>query len=143
MLHYGADTIFNITEEMEIADEELDHILRRGEKKFNQINDRLDEQIDDKKKKNLIDFDSKIDMWNFESVDYSLHRRAEASSALYKAIDESLTADQARRDRKPGQNYNVDKKFDSLMTIPTGRTREFRPVADFRFFKNRDRLIEL
>ena len=143
MLHYGADTIFNISEEMEIADEDLDTILSRGEQKFNDINSKLDEQIDDKKKKNLIDFDTKIDMWNFESVDYSIHRKAEASSALYKAIDESLTADQVRRDRKPGQNYNVDKKFDSLMTIPTGRTREFRPVADFRFFKNRDRLIEL
>ena len=38
MLHYGADTIFNIADEMEIADEDLDAILRRGEEKFNSIN---------------------------------------------------------------------------------------------------------
>jgi hypothetical protein len=52
---------------------------------------------------NLLVFDSKIDMWNFESVDYSMHRRNEARSAVVTAVEEQLTAEANRgRERKPG-----------------------------------------
>lgn len=90
MLHYGADEIFNTTEDnSDITEEELALILQRGETKLLKIDQELDSQLE-KKRMNLIDFESKIDMWNFESVDYSKKRREDSREILQKAIHDKI-----------------------------------------------------
>jgi len=143
MLHYGADEIFNTIEDnSDITEEELALILQRGEQKVQRIEQELDNQLE-KKKMNLIDFESKIDMWNFESVDYSKKRREDSREILQKAIhDKILEEFKERRERKLQQNYNTDSKF-NFQNSGSSKPKEFKPAPDFRFFDNRPRLIEL
>jgi SWI/SNF-related matrix-associated actin-dependent regulator of chromatin subfamily A member 5 len=143
MLHYGADAIFNAFEDtLEITDEELNKMLERGEQRVMRINEELDNQLD-KKKMNLIDFESKIDMWNFESVDYSKKRKKESEDIIQKAIHKKLIDEyNARRERKMQQNYNIDARLNILQGI-TVKPKEFKPAPDFRFYTNRPRLLEL
>ena len=142
MLHYGADAIFKATDEdQDITEADLALILQRGEYKFEKLNQDLEEELE-RKKMNLVDFESKIDLWQFESVDYSKKRREEARQAIQKAIDEKYLEEyKARRDRKLQQNYNIDARFGTLM--PPQRSKEFKPAPDFRFYANRERLVEL
>jgi len=142
MLHYGADAIFKASDEdQDITQADLELILQRGVYKFEKLNQDLEEELE-RKKMNLVDFESKIDLWQFESVDYSKKRRDEARQAIQKAIDEKYLEEyKARRDRKLQQNYNIDARFGTLM--PPQRSKEFKPAPDFRFYSSRDRLVEL
>ena len=144
MLHYGADAIFNATqdESSEITDEELERILQRGEERAERINHELEMQLE-QRKKNLIDFETKIDIWSFESVDYSKKRKEDSKHCISQAIQNKILEDmKARRERKLQQNYNLDAKSPPLQP-PSGKTREFRPAPDYKFHLNRARLIEL
>ncbi|OMJ71951.1 hypothetical protein SteCoe_29714 [Stentor coeruleus] len=142
MLHYGADQIFNaIADDSDITEEELALILQRGEQKLNHISNELEIQLE--KKKNLIDFESKIDMWNFESIDYSKKRKEESRDVIQKAIHDKILEElNARRERKMQTIYNLDSKF-SFNTSGSSKPKEFKPAPDFKFYENRIRLIEL
>ena len=77
----------------------------------------LESQLE-QKKKNLTDFESKIDMWNFESIDYSKKRKEESREVISKAIqDKALEDMKARRDRKFQQSY-TDKTGNSGQQQP-------------------------
>mmetsp|Transcript_975 Transcript_975/g.2405 ORF Transcript_975/g.2405 Transcript_975/m.2405 type:complete len:1009 (+) Transcript_975:3343-6369(+) len=143
MLHYGADTIFKATEdESDIKDDELEVILMRGNDRMSQINRDIDVQID-QKKMNLVDFESKIDMWRFEDFDYSKKRKDESKSAIQEAISAKMYEDfKARRERKMQYNYNIDARFGNIMQITT-KPREFKAAPEYRFHDNRPRLLEL
>lgn len=142
MLHYGADQIFNATnDDTDITEEELLQMLSRGEKKMSTIVNELEKQLE--KKKNLIDFESKIDMWNFESVDYSKKRKEESRDVVQKAIHDKILEElNARRERKLQTTYNLDNKF-SFNQSGNSKPKEFKPAPDFKFYDNRVRLIEL
>jgi SWI/SNF-related matrix-associated actin-dependent regulator of chromatin subfamily A member 5 len=143
MLHYGADTIFKTTEdESDIKEDELEAILTRGDDRMNQLNREIDTQID-QKKMNLVDFESKIDMWQFESVDYSKKRKEESKSAIQDAISAKMYEEfKARRERKVQYNYNIDARFGNIMQITT-KPKEFKAAPEYRFHDNRPRLLEL
>ena len=142
MLHYGADQIFNATHDnSDITEEELALILQRGEQKISRISHELELQLE--KKKNLIDFESKIDMWNFESIDYSKKRKEDSKDIIQKAIHDKILEElNARRERKMQTNYNLDNKF-NFNPGGISKPKEFKPAPDFKFFKNRSRLIDL
>lgn len=106
------------------------------------INEEMENQINIKKM-NLVDFDSKIDMWNFESVDYSQKRRDESKEVIERAIyDKMMEENKIRRERKQLANYNIDKRL-NILQGNTPKPKEFKPAPDFRFYQNRERLIEL
>ncbi|CAG9327900.1 unnamed protein product [Blepharisma stoltei] len=138
MLHYGADQIFNATEEnSDITEEDLVAILQRGEQHLQKIDQDLENQLD-KKKMNLVDFESKIDMWNFESVDYSKKRKEDSKAAIELLMQDKILDDyKARRERKL---YNTEPKLEILQG---NKGKEFKPVPDYRFCQNRERLIDL
>ena len=142
MLHYGADQIFNATnDDSDITEEKLAEILQRGEQKISRISHELELQLE--KKKNLIDFESKIDMWNFESIDYSKKRKEESRDIIQKAIHDKILEElNARRERKMQTNYNLDTKF-NFNPGASSKPKEFKPAPDFKFYQNRTRLIEL
>lgn len=142
MLHYGADQIFNANnDDSDITDEKLAEILQRGEQKISRISHELEIQLE--KKKNLIDFESKIDMWNFESVDYSKKRKEDSKDIIQRAIHDKILEElNARRERKNQTSYNIDSKFNFNPSGPP-KPKEFKPAPDFKFYDNRNRLIEL
>ena len=142
MLHYGADQIFNANnDDSDITDEKLAEILQRGEQKINRISHELEIQLE--KKKNLIDFESKIDMWNFESVDYSKKRKEDSRDVIQRAIHDKILEElNARRERKNQTAYNIDNKF-NFNPSGSSKPKEFKPAPDFKFYENRLRLIEL
>ena len=142
MLHYGADQIFNANnDDSDITEEKLAEILQRGEQKISRISHELEIQLE--KKKNLIDFESKIDMWNFESVDYSKKRKEDSRDIIQRAIHDKILEElNARRERKNQTTYNIDSKFNFNPSGPA-KPKEFKPAPDFKFYENRLRLIEL
>ena len=142
MLHYGADQIFNATnDDTDITEEELKQMLSRGEHKMSTISNELEKQLE--KKKNLIDFESKIDMWNFESVDYSKKRKEESREVIQKAVHDKILEElNARRERKLQTTYNLDNKF-NFNPSGNSKPKEFKPAPDFKFYQNRTRLVEL
>lgn len=143
MLHYGADAIFKTTEdESDIKDEDIEAILTRGDERMSQMHSEIDNQID-QKKMNLVDFESKIDLWRFEDFDYSKKRKEESKNAIQEAITAKMYEEfKARRERKMQYNYNIDARFGNIMQITT-KPREFKAAPEYRFHDNRQRLLEL
>lgn len=92
---------------------------------------------------NLTEFDSKLDMWNFESVDYSQRRKEESRDVILKALEmKEFEQSNIRRERNLKKSYNVDARLCINPVLPT-KPKEFKPAPDFRFHDNRERLIEL
>jgi SWI/SNF-related matrix-associated actin-dependent regulator of chromatin subfamily A member 5 len=135
MLHFGADQIFSTqNDDTEVNEEDLELMLHRGEQKIKKINEELEIQL--AKRRNLIEFESKIDMWNFESIDYSKKRKEDSKDVLNKIVQERLSNDpDERRDKKNLVVYNVESK--------NLKVKEFKPAADFKFFQSRERLLIL
>ena len=143
MLHYGADAIFNASgDSTDFTDEQLDQILDKGEQHQVRMDHELESQLQIKKK-DLVEFDSKLDMWNFESIDYSKKRKEESKNVLDRAFQEKMLEDmKARRERKMQQNYNIDAQF-SFMQAGPSKPKEFKPAPDYRFYQDRPKLVEL
>jgi SWI/SNF-related matrix-associated actin-dependent regulator of chromatin subfamily A member 5 len=134
MLKYGADKILKATgDNSDVTDADLDAILESGEKKLTSMNQALDAELENLKRKDLIDFHGKIDIWRFENVTYS---RRECTAAANKVLEEIWGAEeelQSRRRPLPGSNPFA----------PPPPKRDFKPIPEFRFYTNRDRVEEL
>lgn len=134
MLKYGADKILKATgDNSDVTDADLDAILESGEKKLTDINQALDAELENIKRKDLIDFSGKIDMWQFENVTYS---RRDCNAAASKALEDIWTAEeeiQSRRRPLLGNNPFA----------PPPPKRDFKPIPEFRFYSNRERVEEL
>lgn len=134
MLRFGADQIFSTsTDDTEVNEEDLELMLQRGEQKIQKINEELEQQL--MRRRNLVEFESKIDMWNFESVDYSKKRKEDSKEVISKLYQEKIMQDDDKKDKKLMIVYNMENK--------NAKVKEFKPAADFKFFENREKLIQL
>ena len=158
MMQFGANEIFSRTSQ-HITDEDIDALLEKGTKKAQQMAENVEEQL--RKAYNLKKYDIgdfKIDTvmnYVFEDEDYTKKRRQREEDAMRQAIQEHLDSTIAEtRNRERGDaDYNVDKKFNSLMNQGIARAEKammkkkvvIKPpkYEEWQFVEDGDKLSEL
>lgn len=106
-VRFGADKVFK-TKDSSITDDDIDLILEAGEKKTQELNDKL-KAAD---KGDMLDFklDGGMNVQTFEGVDYSKTDFAQAKAAQEQAEILSIL-DMGKRERRTVANYNEDQLY--------------------------------
>jgi Superfamily II DNA/RNA helicases, SNF2 family len=106
-VRFGADKVFK-TKDSSITDDDIDLILEAGEKKTQELNDKL-KAAD---KGDMLDFklDGGMNVQTFEGVDYSKNDFAQAKAAQEQAEILSIL-DMGKRERRTVANYNEDQLY--------------------------------
>lgn len=140
MIQYGANAIFRAGDDFK--DEDIDTILKRGEKDTNQFYAEAEKQA--KSRSDLLinmSFNT-TDLYKFDNEDYLKKRNDEkVINDARNEMESDLRVN--RRDRKT-LNYNMDN-VDQLLTVNKNTKKKVKTakIPYYPLYSNRDRLIEL
>ena len=141
MVRYGAERIFS-GESSDITDEDIEAIIKKGEKETAQLNDKMKEFAEGAMKFSL---HGDLSVYDYKADDEDKMSRKEAFSSL-KTIISASWVDPPKRHRKT--NYSDTDYFKSTMGGGGGGKKKEASlvkrtvVSDFQFY-NRKRINEL
>jgi len=143
MLQFGADQIFEGSEDIFKQEEDIDKLIAKGEEQATEMTKKVDEKI--KKQYNLANFSiNALNLYEFENEDYREKKRAEEKKAMTKALV-SYLEDQSRSNRdKPVENYNEEDAYRAMLGNPEP-AKKLRPpkINPYHLYPNVSRLQEL
>lgn len=140
IIHYGASTIFKTTGGT-LKEEDVDHLLLRGEQKAEQMNSKIDDALN-KTGEHLFDLamDS-INIYEFAGDDY-LKKKEEDEHIVTRAIDEEYENYKLKKRlaKFEGQNLN-DQNW--VGGKDGARPQKLYRVHEHQFYPDKDRLEDL
>lgn len=145
VVHYGADEIFQIGDSY--TEEDIEKLIQKGLDNANELHDKVEGKIDDKKF-DMVNFEMKPSTYfDFEDEDYREKRREEQKKVINENVVKMLN-DQVkagRRDKyKANQNLNEALMFPNINGFGGGTSKKKKiSVQDYKFYSLPKRLKEL
>lgn len=144
VVNYGADEIFKVGDAM--TDEDIETMINKGLENANELHDKVNDKVDDKKF-DMINFEMKPShYYDFEDEDYLKKRREEQKKIINENVVKMLN-DQVktgRRDKhKALKNLNEAHLFPNLNSANNGPTKKKITLQDYKFYSDAVRLKEL
>ena len=143
IVNYGADSIFKAGDDL--TTEDIDIMIQKGEQSAKELLDQSEQQIE--KKFDLKNFEINTwNLWEFEDQDY-LQKRKEFEQKIIAENVVKILEDQkkgGRREKlKKLKNMNEDILAPEFETVPNEPKPHTIVLPDYRFHKDKTRLIEL
>jgi SWI/SNF-related matrix-associated actin-dependent regulator of chromatin subfamily A member 5 len=140
IIHFGASTIFKTTGAT-FKDEDIDHLLIRGEQKAEQMNNKIDDAMN-KAGERIFDLamDS-INIYEFAGDDY-LKKKEEDENIVTRAIDEDYENYKLKKRLAKFEGQNFNEQNWAGEKGPNRPQRLYR-VHEHQFYPDRDRLEDL
>lgn len=128
LLQFGAKEIFK-SETLEFKDEDIEELLRRGERKTQEVDERIGKYMNQNQER-LLDLGFKCtNIYEFEGDDYQKKKQLD-KEILDKAFQESI--EMMKYKKRAGKYDKQEEKVYKRITLP-----------DYHFYENKERLEEL